>query len=183
MRPLCGRSWHGDTFHQLSCKSVEGGTGTIEFYHDIWVVISWSHFPGPVIPKLSDLLLICIEGSKRWSSSMLYRHSKTNHWKHVHLLNRLPDPNKMTLAVNLARDSTKTVYFSRGESIGLTFDTLAGIASAVASLFILVLLFVSLISYRVDLFWHCPSVAYMRMGGRAGELCMSPSCVPSTTYI
>jgi hypothetical protein len=47
----------------------------------------------------------------------------------------------------LARDVAKTEDFSRGVSIGLAFDAQAGIVSAIASLFILVLLFVSLMYY------------------------------------
>jgi hypothetical protein len=43
-----------------------------------------------------------------------------------------------------ARDPATHVVFSRGESIGLAFDTLAGLVSALAAACVLMLIFVSL---------------------------------------
>jgi hypothetical protein len=43
-----------------------------------------------------------------------------------------------------ARDPATHQVLSRGESIGLAFDTLAGLASALAAAYVLMLIFVSL---------------------------------------
>jgi hypothetical protein len=52
-------------------------------------------------------------------------------------------PHLFPSRTTLGRDLAKTVLHSRGESIGLLLDALAGIASALAAACILVHIFVS----------------------------------------
>jgi hypothetical protein len=63
--------------------------------------------------------------------------------------------NAFALLVKLAaRDPETHTRFTRGESIGLAFDTLAGFASTIAATIILIVIFVSLIFWKVVLLLH-----------------------------
>jgi hypothetical protein len=63
--------------------------------------------------------------------------------------------NAVALLVKLvARDPETHSRFTRGESIGLAFDTLAGFASTIASTIILIVIFVSRIFWITDLLLH-----------------------------
>lgn len=78
------------------------------------------------------------------------------------------------MTILATRDPETSIALSRGESIGLMLDTLAGLASALASAFVLDRIFVSLRFARIKRSETLPSAAYGRMGGQAWAHCISP---------
>lgn len=68
-----------------------------------------------------------------------------------------------------ARDVETHTRFTRGESIGLAFDTLAGFASTIAAAIILIVIFVSPTFWNTDLLLYLSQVRLHRNGWSSWE--------------